>query len=1396
MNGKAFTAILFLLAASLCQPLLAQHKPSSQTQLRNLNVNLTSHDPLTSFKYQDFEGGRLDAETGIARALYRLPVLSGLSGSPTEIASTVLQLEEGRLGIAGIREDLVPVSVIEGQYSSHITYQQTFRGLPVYNRLVKVNLDRNGQPTMVLNGTAPHIAETTTLSTVPGITQQDALNQVASLLNQADVSTSIPELIIYPDAPARLAWRVIAWPRQPAVEIELLIDAQTGNLVNAQTLSTHAKEIEPHRETTGPSSPADRTARHLVHTGQSIAPAAIQSLRQRATGSGFVFDPDPLTTSGTLYGPPYIDNQDADIQEVNNQRVEVSLLDIEQGVDGLYRLTGPHVQIASQTPGGGTIYTPPAEPQPDAFRYTRSNDFFEAVNVYYHIDRSQRYLQSLNVGRDIQNMSIPVNPHGLGLEDNSRYLPSQNFIAFGTGGVDDAEDAQVIWHEYGHALLEGSAPGLLASNEGKALHEGWADYWSGSYVRSLAEQGLVLRTDWSTLFKWDSGDGSIWPGREMVFDGKYPEDTFCDDGGFQCDIYADGMLYATALMEIYDAFGRTVADRLSLASHSYLMHPVTFRDAAEAVIQADADLYSGEHFDFLIQMFNERGLINLNDFGPFVVHAPLPVTEQLAGTIPVSLEATGVSAPIERVQLIYMHGGEPADTLQLQPGTSNTFTGQLPIPSEPGGVNYFIEVTDQLGLGVRLPAGTNTFSFDVGPDNEAPEIRHTELSTASLTAWPPQLTAIVNDNLGVDTVIVSYTIDGPLGNRVSEGSFGLAYNGNQYTGTFPVGVEALEPGSIVSYSLLARDMAIAGNERRLPESGFFTLSIIIDNGVFRKYDFENDIQVISGTGSWQRGEPAFGLRTAFTDNFTWATNPAGAYPATPGVSSLALPPLNLQGLDAAFLVFWQWHDTEHDGTAAPESPIETTLWDGGNIKYSTDDGTTWRILQPNGGYNGTLAAGRENPLGGEPAFGGYSYGWRQVTAPLPVDGPVLVRFDFGTDSGNEADALAFAGWHLDDISILTFLAEDTSAPAATLFPPATAVRDPGQMLPEAFLEASDDTGIAHAVAEYRTHTGGIETEGQFRLSMDSVQTNLFYGKFPVDASIFSVGDSLTYRVTLTDFSGNSTTYPQPGDPPYRIEYRLRDRIDLLTDAVPTGDWRQDDQGWVIRAGATGSKLLSSLVFGPLDLPDNVDNLQLLLFYQHELLSTHGGNIKISTDNATTWQVLRPIDGYNSSFVENPDIENPLNNQDIFTGSRPTLQQAVFDLLDLKGQQIRLRVDFAAPSELTPQEFWEIQEATIAYSTLETVNGGFFIPRQFSLHENYPDPFAGTTTLGYTIPEATHVKLEVYDILGRRVAALVDREQVAGTYTLTFDATNLAGGLYLLRMETDTDLQIERMIVIE
>lgn len=76
------------------------------------------------------------------------------------------------------------------------------------------------------------------------------------------------------------------------------------------------------------------------------------------------------------------------------------------------------------------------------------------------------------------------------------------------------------------------------------------------------------------------------------------------------------------------------------------------------------------------------------------------------------------------------------------------------------------------------------------------------------------------------------------------------------------------------------------------------------------------------------------------------------------------------------------------------------------------------------------------------------------------------------------------------------------------------------------------------------------------------------------------------------------------------------------------------------------------------------------------------------------------------------------------------------------------------------------------------------PQAFSLSQNYPNPFNPSTTLEYAVAEATHVRLAVYDVLGREVAVLVNGQRTPGQYRVIFDATGLPGGLYFGRMQAD------------
>ncbi|MEL7361868.1 MAG: T9SS type A sorting domain-containing protein, partial [Bacteroidota bacterium] len=85
---------------------------------------------------------------------------------------------------------------------------------------------------------------------------------------------------------------------------------------------------------------------------------------------------------------------------------------------------------------------------------------------------------------------------------------------------------------------------------------------------------------------------------------------------------------------------------------------------------------------------------------------------------------------------------------------------------------------------------------------------------------------------------------------------------------------------------------------------------------------------------------------------------------------------------------------------------------------------------------------------------------------------------------------------------------------------------------------------------------------------------------------------------------------------------------------------------------------------------------------------------------------------------------------------------------------------------------------------------------FALEANYPNPFAQETSVAYTLPEATEVKLEVFDVLGRRVVILVDDLKNAGTHEVTFRADGLASGLYLYRLAAGDQTAIRQMMVVK
>jgi ligand-binding sensor domain-containing protein len=89
-----------------------------------------------------------------------------------------------------------------------------------------------------------------------------------------------------------------------------------------------------------------------------------------------------------------------------------------------------------------------------------------------------------------------------------------------------------------------------------------------------------------------------------------------------------------------------------------------------------------------------------------------------------------------------------------------------------------------------------------------------------------------------------------------------------------------------------------------------------------------------------------------------------------------------------------------------------------------------------------------------------------------------------------------------------------------------------------------------------------------------------------------------------------------------------------------------------------------------------------------------------------------------------------------------------------------------------------------------------IPSKFILYQNYPNPFNPSTTIEFDIPERTNVKLVVYDILGRKVETLIDKELEPGKYKLNFNATNLPSGVYFFTLKTSKFTKTNKMLLIK
>src|SRR5437867_5161452 len=419
---------------------------------------------------------------------------------------------------------------------SHVLYQEYSGDVPISGAWLRIDISPDGRVFHVLNDLIPEeLASKATYEKKIGARVADTRARQA--IEGRTRRVMLHELVHRPvNGVPRLSWKVIVRTTGPVGSWKLYIDARNGKVLERMVIA------------------------------------------KKAVGKGRVFDPNPVSSlTDSALTPASI------IPAAAYRDVDLQGLDGSGFLDGEFVSTRP----TSNRTNSAT----------NSFVFSRDNRAFREVMAYFHIDQVRRYLGDLGFN-DVLNRAVEVKIDGL-KDDISQYDPPTKSILFGAGGVPDTEDAEIIVHEYGHAIQDDQVPGFGEGAEARAMGEGFGDFLSASFFAD--QKPAAMR---SMIGTWDAtGYTQSRPCLRRV-DGtkRYPKD-------IDNDIYDDGEIWSACLWQLRLRLGRRPAERLVIAHHHLLARDATFTDAANALLTTDKQLNGGANAIAIRKIFTDRGIL-------------------------------------------------------------------------------------------------------------------------------------------------------------------------------------------------------------------------------------------------------------------------------------------------------------------------------------------------------------------------------------------------------------------------------------------------------------------------------------------------------------------------------------------------------------------------------------------------------------------------------------------------------------------------------------------------------------------------------------------------------------------------------------------------------------------
>jgi hypothetical protein len=446
-------------------------------------------------------------------------------------------------------------------------YQQTVAGVPVINGEVAVIDGPSTAPALVSDSTVASLgsaAAKATAAAAPKISAARAI-AIARSATGASGERARPSaaLAIDPEHGGALVRRVVLASVRPLKDFEVIVDAASGRVL------------------------------------------AKRNLLKDASAQAKLFTPNPIATNngyGGIGTQPSADHHDHDTSKLTGERVAVSLPRIKSGQ---HCLIGKYVNARLGRHGDKVCKS-----SLNWSNVKRHSNQFEALMGYYHIDNISDVFHSLGF-----NGNSDVHPQQQTLladaipDDNSFYSPATRKLTFGTGGVDDGEDGDVVTHEFGHSIQDAQDRGFGSTDLAGGLGEGFGDFMSA--VNTAYTPGLPnYNASEYCIFDWDGVGGYGGPGVApcgRVADGSDGIDTYphalnickIPGSGGQHEVHCMGEIWAHGTIDLFngiplEAGVPPILIDVLVSQFGYSDNE-SFTKAVNALVATDTGVYGGSH---------------------------------------------------------------------------------------------------------------------------------------------------------------------------------------------------------------------------------------------------------------------------------------------------------------------------------------------------------------------------------------------------------------------------------------------------------------------------------------------------------------------------------------------------------------------------------------------------------------------------------------------------------------------------------------------------------------------------------------------------------------------------------------------------------------------------------